>query len=177
MRMTPCGIARGCFGRRAAEAWCTKGARTGTKMDRRMLHGLAVVAMLWAVSSCGRAEDSAHHPAQPEEAAMQGDVYTLGVWRVRPGLEAEFIAAWKELGEAFRALANPPGPGTLVQSVSDPELFYSFGPWNRLEDIQTMRDDPEAQVRIQRLIELCTSATPGTFRVVAQVPAGAPRVP
>jgi heme-degrading monooxygenase HmoA len=103
---------------------------------------------------------------------MQEMVYTLGVWRVKPGQEAEFIAAWKALGEIFAGLEHPPaGTGTLIQSVSDPALFYSFGPWNRLEDIQEMRNNPQAQAGIQRVVDLCTEATPGTFRLVAESPA------
>lgn len=96
--------------------------------------------------------------------------YTLGVWRVKEGHEAEFIAAWKAVGEAFLQLANPPGPGTLVRSQSDPTLFYSFGPWSRAEDIQSMRGDTRARAAIERLADLCTEATPGTFQVVATAP-------
>jgi hypothetical protein len=107
-----------------------------------------------------------------KEPMMQEMVYTLGVWRVRTGQEAEFIAAWKALGEIFVGLELPPaGTGTLIQSVSDPALFYSFGPWKRMEDIQAMRSDPQAQAGIQRIMDLCTEATPGTFRLVAEVPA------
>lgn len=94
--------------------------------------------------------------------------YTLGVWRVEEGKESEFIAAWKAVGEAFYELPHPPGPGTLLRSESDPSLFYSFGPWDRLEDIEAMRDDPRARAAIARLVELCTEASPGTFRVVAE---------
>lgn len=101
---------------------------------------------------------------------MQEVAYTVGVWRVKPGHEAEFIAAWKLLGGVFSTLPHPPGRGTLVQSVSDAQLFYSFGPWSRLEDIQEMRNDPRAQAGIQRLVDLCTEATPGTFRLAAEVP-------
>jgi hypothetical protein len=34
-----------------------------------------------------------------------------------------------------------------------------------------MRNDPQAQAGIQRIMDLCTEATPGTFRLVAEVPA------
>jgi hypothetical protein len=105
---------------------------------------------------------------------MQEMVYTLGAWRVKPGSEADFIAAWKDLGDTFARLRNPPGPGTLLQSVSDPQLFYSFGPWQRLENVEEMRSDPRAQVGIRRLVDMCTEASPGTYRVVAEA-AAAPR--
>lgn len=97
-----------------------------------------------------------------------GRYYTLGIWRVKEGQESGFIAAWKALGEVFYQLPCPPGPGTLLQSESDPHMFYSFGPWDRLEDIDAMRDDPRAQGAIALLIELCDEASAGAFRVVAE---------
>lgn len=100
---------------------------------------------------------------------MNEVVYTLGVWRVREGREEEFIAAWKDLGAVFAALPDPPsGKGVLVQSTEDPTLLYSFGPWRSLDHVSAMRDDPRARTGIQRLRELCTEATPGAFRVVAE---------
>ena len=106
---------------------------------------------------------------------MDDAYYTLGVWRVKGGRETDFIAAWKAVGEAFSRLPNPPGPGTLVRSESDPALFYSFGSWSRREDIESMRGDAAARAAIARLVELCTEATPGTFRVVATAPAASSR--
>jgi heme-degrading monooxygenase HmoA len=99
---------------------------------------------------------------------MEETVYTLGVWRAKPGQEDAFIEAWKALGNTFARLPQPPGKGTLLQSLSDPLLFYSFGPWNSLADIQAMRNNSEAQKGINKLRELCTEATPGGYRVVAE---------
>lgn len=98
---------------------------------------------------------------------MSGEVYTHGAWRTKEGKEADFIAAWQALGRYFAGLANPPGVGTLLQSVEDPQLFYSFGPWDRLEDIEAMRNQPETPAEIGKLMELCEEGRPGTFRVVA----------
>jgi heme-degrading monooxygenase HmoA len=104
------------------------------------------------------------------EVLVSDRVYTLGVWRVKPGREAEFIGAWKDLGTLFAQLPMPPGgKGTLVQSLSDPLLFYSFGEWSSMDAIQAMRQDAAAQAGIRKVAELCTEATPGTFRVVAEV--------
>lgn len=95
------------------------------------------------------------------------DVYTLGVWRVKQGKQSEFIEAWKEVGLHFRSLPHPPGEGTLVQSVEDPEQFYSFGPWGSLDDIQAMRSHADTPEVLGKLVALCDEAKPGTFRVVA----------
>lgn len=103
------------------------------------------------------------------EEAMRGDFYTLGVWRVKPGKHGEFIGAWQSLGTIFKHLPHPPsGKGTLVQSVADPNLFYSFGPWETVDHVQAMRENQEAQRGIQALRELCTEAIPGTFHIVGE---------
>jgi hypothetical protein len=62
---------------------------------------------------------------------MSDVYYTHGMWRVKPGEEAEFIEAWIALGDIFPELPNPPGPGhgMLIQNVADPLVFYSVGPW------------------------------------------------
>jgi hypothetical protein len=100
---------------------------------------------------------------------MPETIYTLGVWRVKPEREAEFINAWKDLGEIFSQLPFPPdGKGSLIQSLTEPTLFYSFGPWPSLEAVQVMRENPQAQAGIKRLRELCSEAVPGSFQLVAQ---------
>lgn len=102
---------------------------------------------------------------------MEQQVYTLGTWHIREGLQQEFITAWKELGEIFSALPSPPsGKGILIQSLTDPTLFYSFGPWKSLEALEAMRGDHRSQEGIRKLITLCTEASPGSFRVVAESP-------
>jgi len=72
---------------------------------------------------------------------MKEMVYTLAAWRVQEGRQQAFISAWKDLGEAFNSLSDPPGKGVLIQSTSDPTLFYSFVPWNSMEAVQAMRND------------------------------------
>ena len=101
-----------------------------------------------------------------------GTPYTLALWRVKEGREEEFVQAWKgELADYFLGLPNPPGePGALIRSVEDPQVFYSFGAWQSLEDIQKMRSDPRTPEMIGKLAALCEEAKPGTFQVVATTP-------
>jgi len=100
---------------------------------------------------------------------MPETIYTLGVWRVKSGYEADFIAAWQALGLIFSQLPAPPiGKGTLIQSLTESTLLYSFGPWPSLEAVEAMRQNPQAQAGINRLRELCTEAIPGSFRLVAE---------
>jgi hypothetical protein len=101
---------------------------------------------------------------------MKSDVYyTHAEWKVSEGREAEFLTAWQALSAAFASLAAKPLWGTLLASEREPGLFYSFGPWEKLEDIEAMRADPGARLAIDKVIALCDSATPGTFRLVAHV--------
>jgi len=111
-------------------------------------------------------------PVEPTAivADTQGALYTLGMWRVKPGQQADFIAAWQALGDIFRQLPQPPaGKGTLVQSVSDPSLFYSFGSWLSLADIEAMRQHDQARAGLETLRHYCTEAVTGAYRMVAEV--------
>lgn len=98
---------------------------------------------------------------------MSDEIYTLGAWRVKDGKQSEFVEAWNALGGYFRGLPQPPGEGTLLQSIDDPRQFYSFGPWRSLDDIQEMRSRPDTAGEIGKLMELCEEGRPGAFRVVA----------
>ena len=100
---------------------------------------------------------------------MEGPIYTVGAWHVKPGQQDAFIAGWKDLDHVFAMLPQPPGgKGILVQSTNDATLFYSWGAWRSLEDIAAMRANVHAQEAIRKLRELCTESTPGAFRVVAE---------
>ena|SRR5215217_4165471 len=104
-----------------------------------------------------------------EEVAVT-EYYTVGVWRAKKGRESDLLERWRAIGDAFNALPVPPaGTGTLVQSVDDPALFYSFGSWPSLEAIAAMREDSDARAAIARMQEICDEMRPGTFRVVATV--------
>lgn len=105
---------------------------------------------------------------QPEDTEVQGMAYTLGRWRVLPGQKAEFIATWHDLGALFWQLPQPPaGQGVLVQSVTDPDLFYSFGPWQSLADIAAMRQDAAVQAALAALHAHCSEASADIYRLVA----------
>jgi heme-degrading monooxygenase HmoA len=76
---------------------------------------------------------------------MKEMVHTLAAWRVQEGRHQAFISAWKDLGAAFNSLSDPPGKGVLIQSTSDPTLFYSFVPWKSMEAVEAMRNDHHCQ--------------------------------
>ena len=98
---------------------------------------------------------------------MEGRPYTVGQWRPHPGREEDFIAAWLELSELFKALDAPPGDGVLLRSLEDPRLFYSVGGWRQLADIKAMRAHPEAQAGLAKLASLCSEGGGGVCVAVA----------
>ena len=95
--------------------------------------------------------------------------YTLGTYRVLPGKEAEFIAAWNRLAATLSLLADPPYWGTLLRSTTDPTLFHSFGPWESGSAVTAMRKDPIAQAAFESIAALCSDMTPGNYEVVAHI--------
>jgi hypothetical protein len=100
---------------------------------------------------------------------MTGKIYTLAQWRVASGRETDFVNAWKALGTVFRGLPRPPtGEGTLLQSLAEPTLHYSFGPWGSAEDVAAMRKDDNAKEAIRQVMACCDEALPGAFRVIAR---------
>ncbi len=97
-----------------------------------------------------------------------GVYYTLAAWKVKEGREDDFIRAWSEvLVGAFRSLDRAPVWGKLLRSVDDPRLFYSFGPWERREDVLAMRADPRGSGGLAEVAALCDGFTPGMFMEVA----------
>jgi heme-degrading monooxygenase HmoA len=101
---------------------------------------------------------------------MNGGYYTLASWQVRQGQEEEFLRVWREeLAPAFLGV-TPSARGTLIQSLEEPQQFYSFGPWETLEQMEAARSDPRAREAIGKLVSLCEQARPGPFRVVLTIP-------
>ncbi len=100
---------------------------------------------------------------------MEQHVYTHARWRVRPGNEEAFVEAWTALAEAFSRLDQPPLWGTLLRSVTEPNVFYSFGPWRSAADVERMRSHETAQAAMSALRQLCEEASPGLYQVVKHV--------
>jgi quinol monooxygenase YgiN len=57
------------------------------------------------------------------------DVWTHGTWTVRPGCEAGFVEAWKQMAEERLAELEVPEPPTLLRDRARENVFVSFGPW------------------------------------------------
>jgi hypothetical protein len=92
--------------------------------------------------------------------------YMVALWRVTVGQEEAFRAAWLELAAVFVGAQNPAQFGVLLQHETDRSLFYSFGPWNSMADVEAMRRSPEAQDAFLRVTSLCDEAQPGAYHLV-----------
>jgi quinol monooxygenase YgiN len=95
--------------------------------------------------------------------------YTLATYRVIPGKEDDFVAAWTALTVTFASLDNRPYRGTLIQSTRDRTLFHSFGPWERAEHIAAMRSSPDATAAFEAINALCVEMLTDDYEVVRHV--------
>ena len=96
------------------------------------------------------------------------DIYTLGMWTVKEGREADFVAGWQAMGEATVA-DFPDAHGTLLRDRDRPGRFVSFGRWESLEQVQAWRASDAFQQGVGRIRELLDGFEPGTYEVAAEV--------
>lgn len=100
---------------------------------------------------------------------MEGKAYTLARWLVQEGREDEFIRQWTErLAPTIQGLV-PSARGTLVRSVENRLLFYSFGPWKDVDEASTVRTGESVDEVIGEIRKLCEEATPGVFEIIAEI--------
>lgn len=100
---------------------------------------------------------------------MKSLPFTLATYRVKPGKEEDFIERWQKLADTFSSLENPPFWGTLIRSKTSRNLFHSFGPWEKPEDVAAMRSNADAGAAFQAIHELCDELTPDDYEVVLHV--------
>jgi heme-degrading monooxygenase HmoA len=96
------------------------------------------------------------------------DVYTVGIWTVKAGREAEFVAAWQAMGEAT-LVEFPDAHGTLLHDQEKPGRFISFGPWESLDQIQAWRGSAAFREGVAAIGELLEGFEPGTYEIRAEV--------
>ncbi|RMI34345.1 antibiotic biosynthesis monooxygenase family protein [Nocardia stercoris] len=96
------------------------------------------------------------------------DSYSLGIWTVTPGREAEFVRAWREMAERT-ADGFPLGHATLLRDDDQPNVFISFGPWRSTAEIQRWRESVLFKYGAGTIRPLLQSFTPHTLTVAATV--------
>ena len=95
---------------------------------------------------------------------MKDEFYTFTCWHVKENCVEEFINIWeKDFAPIFIEL-NPYSKVTLLQSLENPNIYYSFGPWINLEQMQASRADKNYRSTITKLVSLCSEAKPGSFK-------------
>ncbi len=100
---------------------------------------------------------------------MKHNYYTLSVWKVKPGMADQFRAAWRDMAKVFSDLPNPPFHITLLQSLDDPDLFYSFSPWESMDAIHALRRNPDTKDEIQRVVDLCVEYKMSNFHAKDEI--------
>lgn len=95
------------------------------------------------------------------------DIYTHTTWRVKPGMENEFVSRWLEWVE-WSHLQGLGAHAYLLRDVESPSTFISFGPWENVQTVRSWRSLPGYHERVARLQEVVESFEPRTLDVVAE---------
>ena len=95
------------------------------------------------------------------------DIYTLGIWTVKPDKEKEFINEWTEFANWTDKNISGPGKAYLLQDEKNPLRFISFGPWDNEKSIQVWRESTEFKSFAAKIEELCDDFQPNSLRVVS----------
>jgi heme-degrading monooxygenase HmoA len=94
------------------------------------------------------------------------EIYTTGSWKLDPGKEDAFIAAWAEFAGWASGM---PGAGALrlARDVRDPERFVSFGAWESVEAVRAWKSGPDFRERLARVLQHVAEFDPAELTVVA----------
>lgn len=134
--------------------------------------GLYVATILFVCTTFISSSKENKNPSSSQKinSTMKENYYTHALWHVKEGKTDEFIAAWTLFGNALSQVPNSgPVQGTLIQSLSEPLVFYSFGPWETLEDIEAMRNNENVKKALSTIRDLCQNAKPGNYKTVLQL--------
>jgi heme-degrading monooxygenase HmoA len=95
-------------------------------------------------------------------------VYTLGVWNVTAGKEADFVAAWHSLGQ-WTLAEGYETHGTLLRDHVRSTRFVSFWPWRSIAEAERWQSHREYEGYLARIRETLESVEPTTLDVVLSV--------
>ncbi|MGE5805661.1 MAG: hypothetical protein ACM339_09090 [Ignavibacteria bacterium] len=100
---------------------------------------------------------------------MNDNFYTLSLWKIKGGNRDEFLYVWKNEFVSEYLRYNPYSSATLIQSLENPNVYYSFSPWANLATLQSARSDKKVRTVISKLVELCIEAKPGSFKKIETI--------
>ena len=97
------------------------------------------------------------------------EVWTLGAWRAKAGQEEAFKAEW--INFAGWSCKNQPGAkdAYLLQDPANPQVFFSFGPWQTADAVSEWRQTPEFGAFFAKARALCDDIQPNTLRLVTHI--------
>lgn len=95
-------------------------------------------------------------------------VYTLGVWRVRPGHEDAFVAAWRGLADRTKA-DFPAASAVLLRDRQVPGMFISSGPWESEKQVSQWRASPAFIESLTELREHLESFEPHSMDLALRI--------
>ena len=102
-----------------------------------------------------------------EDHNQPKEIYTLGIWTIKPGKENDFIKEWTSFAHWMSKHLSGARKGHLLQDEKNPLRFISFGPWENEDEMQKWRDSKEFKEFIAKVIELCDDFQPNTLKVVS----------
>lgn len=100
---------------------------------------------------------------------MESLPFTLATYHVKTGFEDVFVERWKQLADVISSLESPPFWGTLIRSKSHPNVFHSFGPWEKSEDVADMRSNESVAAAFDAIHQVCDDLAPDDYDVVLHV--------
>ena len=94
-------------------------------------------------------------------------LFTSGIWLAKKGKEGDFVREWKAFANwSVRKKLGSEAP-YLLQNISNPRYFISFGPWPDLATIEKWRQTKEFQTFVKKVKVLYEKFDPSTLKVVA----------
>jgi heme-degrading monooxygenase HmoA len=94
---------------------------------------------------------------------VDGEVYTLGVWVVKPGFEDAFTQAWSEFARWSKSACAGARSVVLLRDTANPRRFISVGPWRSEEDVTAWRETGEFKSAVAKMRPMLESFEPGSF--------------
>lgn len=94
--------------------------------------------------------------------------YTLTVWRVKPGRDDDFVAAWHALAQ-WTIENGYEVKGTLLRDHEHAGRYVSFGLWRSADSAGSWRVSSGYSEHVARLEETLDGFEPGLFELVMDV--------
>jgi len=96
------------------------------------------------------------------------EMYSSGMWAIRPGEEDAFVEDWRAFAEWS---SQQPGAGTfrLTRDARDPSRFLSFAPWESIERLKAWQSMPEFPERLGKAKQHTTEFMASEYELVVAV--------